>query len=217
MFVSHTSELREFPIGRSFVAAAEQAIIRAGDAVLEMTYFSAREDKPAEYCREQVRRADVYVGLIGFLYGSAVRDDPERSHTELEFDAATGAALPRLVFLLDDDAVLPLPRSCLADPVYEGRQRRFRAKVKASGTMVRLVESPDHLEMLLFQALVELHGRATGSAPMDRSAYLEQVRRIAPGQLQDRDRELAELAAFCTEPGRGPYAWWRAPGQVNPL
>ena len=44
-----------------------------------------------------------------------------------------------------------------------------------------------------------------------RSAYLEQVRRIAPGELHDRDDELAELAAFCTEPDRGPYAWWRAP------
>ena len=44
-----------------------------------------------------------------------------------------------------------------------------------------------------------------------RSAYLEQVRRIAPVQLDDRDQELAELAAFCTEPGRGPYMWWRAP------
>src|SRR5262249_36556548 len=44
-----------------------------------------------------------------------------------------------------------------------------------------------------------------------RSAYLEQVRRIAPPDLRDRDGELAELAAFCTEPRQGPSAWWRAP------
>src|SRR5262249_32773247 len=44
-----------------------------------------------------------------------------------------------------------------------------------------------------------------------RSAYLEQVRQIAPLQLRDRDGELAELAAFSTEPDRGPYVWWRAP------
>ncbi|MDQ0750706.1 tetratricopeptide (TPR) repeat protein [Streptomyces africanus] len=43
-----------------------------------------------------------------------------------------------------------------------------------------------------------------------RSAYWEQVRRIAPGELVGRDRELAELTAFCTA-GSGPaYAWWRA-------
>ena len=44
-----------------------------------------------------------------------------------------------------------------------------------------------------------------------RSAYLEQVRRIAPEQLLDRDQELTELAAFCAEPDRGAYMWWRAP------
>jgi hypothetical protein len=44
-----------------------------------------------------------------------------------------------------------------------------------------------------------------------RSAYLEQVRRIAPPQLYGRDTELAELAAFCTEPGQGTYMWWRGP------
>jgi hypothetical protein len=46
--------------------------------------------------------------------------------------------------------------------------------------------------------------------PLVHSAYLEQVRRIAPPELHDRDGELAELAAFCTEPDRGPYGWWRA-------
>ena len=46
-----------------------------------------------------------------------------------------------------------------------------------------------------------------------RSAYLQQVRRIAPPDppgLVGREAELAELAAFCLEPGRGPYVWWRA-------
>jgi hypothetical protein len=36
------------------------------------------------------------------------------------------------------------------------------------------------------------------AGPVVRSAYPEQVRRIAPPTLKDRDLELAELAAFCT-------------------
>ena len=46
-----------------------------------------------------------------------------------------------------------------------------------------------------------------------RSAYLEQVRRIAPPDppgLRDRDAEMAELARFCLDPGGFPYMWWRA-------
>jgi hypothetical protein len=47
--------------------------------------------------------------------------------------------------------------------------------------------------------------------PPVRSAYLEQVRRLAPAMLKDRSRELAELGNFCTDPDKGPYLWWRAP------
>ncbi|MEV0154048.1 hypothetical protein AB0H57_09955 [Micromonospora sp. NPDC050686] len=43
-----------------------------------------------------------------------------------------------------------------------------------------------------------------------RSGYLQQVRRLAPEVLRDRDAELAELAAFCTAPDGPAYAWWRA-------
>ena len=44
-----------------------------------------------------------------------------------------------------------------------------------------------------------------------RSAYRKQVERIVPPELVGREAELRELAAYCTEPGRGPYVWWRAP------
>jgi hypothetical protein len=43
------------------------------------------------------------------------------------------------------------------------------------------------------------------------SAYLRQVKRIAPQELHGRDKELEELAMFCTAPHQVSYAWWRAP------
>ena len=56
-------------------------------------------------------------------------------------------------------------------------------------------------------------GYATGPVRTVWAAYLEQVRRVAPPDppgLIGREAELAELAAFCLEPNRGPYIWWRA-------
>lgn len=46
--------------------------------------------------------------------------------------------------------------------------------------------------------------------PPVRSAYWEQVRRIAPPRLVDREEESAELSAFCTADSGPAYAWWRA-------
>ncbi|WP_080128083.1 MULTISPECIES: hypothetical protein [unclassified Actinoplanes] len=51
---------------------------------------------------------------------------------------------------------------------------------------------------------------AAGPLVTARSAYLAQLRRIAPPVLEGREAELAELARFCVEPGRGSYVWWQA-------
>jgi len=166
VFLSHTSELRRFPAGRSFVAAAEAAISLAGDAVTDMAYFAARDDQPADYCERRVRECDVYAGLIGLRYGSPVRDRPEVSYTELEFAAATVAGLPRLVFLLDEDAALPIPVSMLLDddPDLQARQRAFRERLAGAGLMVAKVATPEELELKLLHALQERHleGEARG-------------------------------------------------------
>ncbi len=51
-------------------------------------------------------------------------------------------------------------------------------------------------------------GFGTGTGTAVRSAYREQVRRIAPPELVGREEESAELAEFCRT-GSG-YRWWRA-------
>ena len=215
VFLSHTSELRQYPQDRSFVAAAEQAVIRAGEAVLDMAYFTAREDKPAAYCRQQVQRASVYVGIIGFRYGSPVKDEPELSYTELEFQAATELGLPRLVFLLDEDAVLPLPRRYQSDPRYEERQSAFRARAKGAGVTVQRVASPDRLETLLYQALKELprqteqridSGLERERQPADKPAirrakFVNPPPMTAPSWFQDRYVETRLIGEFLRDGG----------------
>ena len=159
--------MAQFPEGRSFVAAAKDAVARAGYAVADMEYFTARESSPAEYCREVVRGCDVYVGLIGLRYGSPVRDQPDVSYTELEFNVATQAVLPRLVFLLDENVVLPVPSDALleGESAFQTRQAAFRQRLRGAGVTVRTVASPEQLELLLFQALLESRPPVEFSAP----------------------------------------------------
>ena len=215
VFLSHTSELRQYPPGGSFVAAAERAVSRAGEAILDMAYFAAREEQPAVVCRQQVQRANVYVGIIGFRYGSPVRDQPDLSYTELEFQAATELGLPRLVFMLDEDAVLPLPRGYQSDPVYEERQQAFRAHTKGAGITVQRVDSPGRLEMLLYQALTELRrqteqriqsGLQREREPADRPAarrakFVNPPPMTAPSWFQDRHVETGLVGEFLGERG----------------
>ena len=195
VFLSHTSELRQFPAGRSFVAAAEAAVIRAGDVVTDMAYFPARDDKPAAYCQARVRECDVWVGLIGLRYGSPVRDRPEVSYTELEFQAATDAGVSRLVFLLDENAVLPIPAVKLldSDPDRQARQRALRDGLRAADLMTATVADPGELELGLAHALQE--GRRDSAAQT-----LGEPVRLAPRphSLVGRRELLARLDALLT-------------------
>ncbi len=209
VFLSHTSELRKFPAGRSFVAAAEAAVNRAGDAISDMTYFAARDDKPAEYCQRQVRNCDVYAGLIGLRYGSPVRDRPEVSYTELEFEAATGAGLKRIVFLLDEQAALPIPLASLldADAELQDRQRAFRTRLADAGIMVARVVSPEQLEMELLHALQESRSQARATASGGLAAALP----AAPDLVGRHDEIAALVQAWLARPPQ-PVAVLGAPG-----
>jgi tetratricopeptide (TPR) repeat protein len=152
VFVSHTSDMARFPEARPFVQAALDGVARAGLAPVDMRYFAARDGRPADYCRQRVSECEVYAAVIGFRYGSLVPGEAV-SYTELEFQAASGAGLPRLVFLLDEN-VCP-PDSGEAD---RGRVEEFRQRLRDSGLVVRMFRSADSLELEVFHALGELTG-----------------------------------------------------------
>jgi tetratricopeptide (TPR) repeat protein len=156
VFVSHTSELRDYPSGRSYVAAVERAISVCGHVIVDMADFPAADQVPAELCAERVRGCNVYVGVLGTRYGSPVRDEPRMSYTELEFGTATEAGLDRLVFLLDTEAAeVGIPPSKLIDEFW-ARQEAFRRRVQDGGLVTQVFSDPGTLGQLVERSLREL-------------------------------------------------------------
>ncbi len=187
------------------MAAAERAISTAGHVIVDMAGFPAADQVPAQLCADRVRGCDVYVGVLGTGYGSAVRDKPEVSYTELEFDTATEAGLDRLVFLLDTDAEdVGIPPSKLIDREFGARQDAFRRRVRDSGLVTGSFASPDALGQLIERSLRDLAERRRGR---DRGSQRGHVPVVVgdiprePAGWQPRADLLAELDA--PSPGRG--------------
>jgi hypothetical protein len=196
VFLSHTSELRNFPAGgKTYVAEAERAISAAGHVIVDMADFPAADQPAAELCAQLVRGCDVYVGVLGTRYGSPVADKPEVSYTELEFDTATGARLTRLVFMLDTAAAdVGIPLTQLIDHAFGARQEAFRRRVQASGLVTQSFASPDQLGKLVERSLRELAAvrQSRGPLPSDSVLRVWNILPRNPGFI-GRDGLLAAM------------------------
>lgn len=211
VFISHTSEFDKYPDGKTFVDAAVDAVISAGCLPYDMKYFTARDEKPAKYCMDRVRECDVYVGIIGLRYGSPVRDRPEVSYTELEFEAASQTPRKhRLVFLLDP-SVTGVPVEAFSDVEYGTRQKELRTRLSNAGVTCKLFSNVHQLEQLVYQALRE--DEEKGKEPSTRQVRIDWPEGKSPyrGLLWfnqeyaplffGRDREVDKLVAKMSESG----------------
>jgi hypothetical protein len=157
VFLSHTSEFRDHPRGGSYVDAVERAVSAAGSAVVNMVDFPAADQRPSQVCSELVRESDVLISLIGICYGTPVVDRPAVSYTELEFDVATDAGVPRLVFMLDDeDPDVRMPAKALTDREHGAAQDAYRDRLRQSGVTIKAFSTPDNLETVVERSLRNL-------------------------------------------------------------
>jgi WD40 repeat protein len=193
VLLSHTSELRRLPEKESFVAAAERAVSRAGDAIVDMAYFAAREGQPAQHCVDQVARCDVYVGIIGFRYGSPVPDAEESSYTELEHETAKDLGKPRLIFLLAEDA--QGPRGLLLDREFGSRQERFRANLSRERVLLKSISTPEQLHTELFHALIALREAPAAHRPLQYLPYRAVGFTGRAALLDDLERQMRQRLA----------------------
>ena len=194
------------------MAAVERAISAAGHIIVNMADFPAADRPAADLCAARVRGCDVYVGVLGTRYGSPVRDRPEMSYTEQEFDTATQAGMDRLVFMLDMDAEgIAIPLSEIIDLEFGSRQGAFRRRIQESGLVTRSFSSPAELGQLVERSLRELAGtrrrissgiqREGASRKPEPSKFVNPSPAVAPTWFQGRKNETQLLARYVADPG----------------
>lgn len=142
----------------SFREAVFQAISALdGFKCVRMEGFGARDWEADEFCRARVAECDVFVGLIGHLYGSSPADS-ETSFTAREYDAAVAAGIPRLMFLSSEKLATP-PSLREQDELWR-RQQAFRERLR-SDRVVAFFDDPQALATQVVTALSHLE-RGTG-------------------------------------------------------
>jgi hypothetical protein len=67
VFLSHTSELHQYPAGGSYIDKAERAVSAAQQVIVDIADFPSIDEAPATVCIERVKGCDVYVGIFGTL------------------------------------------------------------------------------------------------------------------------------------------------------
>lgn len=129
-FISRTREFAEFPReGSTFVEAAIRAVRAVGCSWHEMGDFPADSRSAEQLCRDKVRVCNIWVGIIGFRYGT-ICPSVGLSYTELEFEEASGN-LERLAFLWGEiDTNLVPHQSAFESAESYSRQETFRRRIE---------------------------------------------------------------------------------------
>jgi hypothetical protein len=116
---------------------------------VRMEDFGARDWAADDFCRAKVAECDLFVGVVGHLYGSCA-EGSEQSYTEQEYAAAIAVEVPRLMFIATEDISLPMNLR-ESDDKWE-RQQAFRQRV--SQALIRdTFSSPEGLARRVVQAV----------------------------------------------------------------
>jgi hypothetical protein len=126
------------------------AFERSGIGFQGMELFTAQDSPPLKVCLDALRKSDVYVGVIGKLYGSSP-PGKQKSYTELEYECATKLKMDRIMFILDDNAEIK-PVYVEQDPKKIKRLSRFLKKVKQNHT-VEAFTNPDEVTWRILASL----------------------------------------------------------------
>ena len=116
---------------------------------VRMENFGARDHEADEFCAAKVAECDLFVGIVGHLYGSCPKGS-ETSYTEREYNTAVDASKPRLIFVAPED--FPIPAKLRESDDKREKQESFRERVNKERISADF-SSPDNLALKVTQAI----------------------------------------------------------------
>jgi hypothetical protein len=173
--------------------------------VIAMEDYVATDQRPLDKCLNDVATCDIYVGIFAWRYGYIPdQDNPEqRSITELEYRKAGEVGIPRLIFILKDDASWP---TTLTDyKTGEGDRGKcietFRNELMKEKT-VSFFENPDDLARLVSVAVQDQIGidKSSNNALYDLQT---KIQRLAAGQMRVPAEEVEQVKEIISQANAG--------------
>jgi hypothetical protein len=120
-----------------------------GHHCIRMEDFGARDELATDFCSSKIAESDLFVGIVGHLYGSCPPDSA-LSYTEGEYDASISNNKPKLMFIAPED--FPLPFNLHESDEKIQKQRSFRERVNKE--LIRdTFASPDDLAARVIRAI----------------------------------------------------------------
>ncbi len=153
-YVFLSSTAKDLADYRSAVIAAIEGL--DGYHCVRMENFGARASEADDFCRKKVGECQLFVGIVGHLYGSTPKDDARRSYTELEYEAACDYQKPRLMFVAPKDFNVPahlIDEELERDPESRRKQRAFRERTLSDIVAAASFYTPEELAGLVRQAI----------------------------------------------------------------
>ena len=148
--------------------AAFRAIQRvSGFHCIRMEDFSATDEEPLDYCTSRVEECEIFIGIIGFIYGSCPPENA-KSFTEHEYEAAIKFNKTRLLFFAPDTFLLPANIRESDDSW--NKQQNFRQKTKKQ-RIISEFDSPDSLATEIVTSLANLTGKGLLSIEVKEGEY----------------------------------------------
>jgi tetratricopeptide (TPR) repeat protein len=165
---------------------------------IAMENFTADNAAALDKCLDEVRHADIYLGLFAHRYGHRPRRDGP-SITEHEYREAMAQRIPTLVFLSRDGVVWPAEH--VSDGADAQRLHELRKELEEKH-VVSYFTTPEDLALRVTTAVANhlLSAGLTAPVPAARSTRREPCQGVPPVDIRagfkDRERETNEIGGL---------------------